>query len=63
MSYAPLTQSMDNVDAWKLGECARDSVMTAHGDLIDVGLVLRRKLEESGYALTRRGPNTRDVQT
>jgi len=50
----PLTSAMDNVDAWRLGECAHEASRAPAGDLIDTGLVLLRLLEEKGYELHKR---------
>lgn len=48
-----LDSMMDNLDAWRIGECARNAVNQPPSDLIDTGLVLRRLLEEKGYALVK----------
>lgn len=48
-----LTASMDNLDAWRLGQCAREAMEGPAGDLIDSGLILRRLLEESGYGVVK----------
>jgi hypothetical protein len=51
-----MTAAMDNVDAWRLGEIARDAGNLQRdgvGDLIDRGLILRRLLEENGYGLVK----------
>ena len=47
----PLTDAMDNVLAWRLGEVAHKAVEAHSCDLIDRGLILRRLLEESGFAV------------
>jgi len=56
MNNKPLTCAMDNVLAWKLGKIAAaagDPKRTDVGDSIDRGLILRRLLEEDGFALVR----------
>lgn len=50
----PLTASMDNVLAWRLGEIAREAGSIERedvGDPIDRGLILRRLLEEKGFEI------------
>ncbi len=50
----PLTASMDNVLAWRLGEIALkagDRDRTDVGDPIDRGLILLRLLEEKGFEI------------
>lgn len=53
MTKKYLTATMDNLDAWRLGECARETMKGPAGDLIDTGLILRRLLEEKGYGLVK----------
>ncbi len=50
-----LTASMDNLDAWRLGEIAKAAGSpdrTDVGDPIDRGLVLLKLLNEKGYTVT-----------
>lgn len=47
----PLTSSMDNVLASRLGEIAKKAAKAPAGDYIDTGLVLRSLLEEAGFEL------------
>lgn len=55
----PLTSSMDNVLASRLGDIARTAMSPEQrvGDLIDRGLILQRLLEEGGFELHYVGPN------
>lgn len=52
----PLTVSMDNLDAWRLGEVCLQAASPDQkvGDYIDRGLILRRLLEEAGYLIIRK---------
>jgi hypothetical protein len=55
----PLTELMDNVLAWRLGEIASDAgdpQRKGVGDLIDRGLILRRLLEEKGFYIIIKKP-------
>lgn len=45
----PLTSSMDNVLAWRLGEAAILAAKNPGGDLIDTGLHLLELLEAKGF--------------
>jgi hypothetical protein len=52
-----LTSAMDNVLASRLGNIASEVGNPKHkgvGDSIDRGLILRRRLEEEGFYLTRK---------
>lgn len=51
MDAKPLTSSMDNVLAWRLGVIVHAIGKTFYSDPIDAGLVLRRMLEENGFKL------------
>lgn len=56
MTTKALTASMDNVDAWRLGEIARRAGHPDRrdvGDPIDRGLILLRLLNECGYSVHR----------
>ncbi|MEQ8829528.1 MAG: hypothetical protein RLW87_06945 [Alphaproteobacteria bacterium] len=50
----PLTSSMDNVFAMKIGIAAREVVTEPHGDAIDQGLNMLRKLNAFGIDLVPR---------
>ena len=62
MDTNPLTASMDNVLAWRLGEIAKragDPKRTDVGDPIDRGLILRKPLEDKGFEIrANRGPKS-----
>lgn len=49
----PLTASMSNVLAWRLGKICMEAASPTQsvGDPIDRGLILRRLLEEGGFEL------------
>lgn len=55
-SAKTLTASMNNRDAWRLGEVANKAMAPEQrvGDYIDRGLILRRLLEEEGYLLIKK---------
>ena len=55
---APLTASMDNVHAWCLGEACNAAAKEPAGDLIDRGLILLRELNEQGFDVVLRLPES-----
>lgn len=40
-----------NVVAWRIGECARRTMINPGGDLIDTGLNLLKELELKGFGI------------
>ena len=48
----PLTSSMDNVLASRMGGIARKAAAAPYGDSIDTGLILLRMLREGGFIVT-----------
>lgn len=46
-----VTNAMDNVVAWRLGEIVRRASEEPAGDYIDTGLILLRMLEEKNFVL------------
>lgn len=59
MKQEILDSGMDNVDAWRLGQIAKDAGNPERdgvGDLIDRGLMLNRLLNEKGYGLLKLTP-------
>lgn len=60
MRRNPLSAAMSNVHAWVLGEVCRKAADDPNvGDYIDRGLILRRMLEEEGYAIVYVGDQPR----
>lgn len=53
----PLTASMPNQLAWRMGEICRKAMEypLSGGDPIDRGLILRRLLEEGGFEVRYKG--------
>lgn len=50
----PLDASMPNTLCYRIDKAVREALAEPHGDFIDMGLIIRRKLEEAGFELRLR---------
>jgi hypothetical protein len=55
--FLPLTVSMDNVHASRVGEACDRVAKSSRGDLIDVGLAAVTFFEEAGYYIIPKNGN------